>query len=80
MPSHTRKIGGRRHRRGGKTHTRSRVLSLKRARKSYRRRVKASSCRGKRARTCTKSHGCKHAKGKKRSFCRKKKNTRRRRR
>ena len=79
MPSRTSKIGGRRHR-GGKSKTRSRLLSLKRARKSYRRRVKGSSCRGKRARTCNKTKGCKHASGKKRSFCRKKKNTRRRRR
>jgi hypothetical protein len=79
MPSRTRKIGGRRQR-GGKTHTRSRLLSLKRARKSYRRRVKGSSCRGKRARTCNKTKGCKRASGKKRSFCRKKKNTRRKRR
>ena len=45
---------------------------------SYARRRKLSACRGLRARTCNKTVGCKHASGKKRSFCRKTKSRRRR--
>lgn len=44
-------------------------------RRTYRRRVKQSPCRGHRARTCIKK-GCKHAQGRTRSFCRKKSNKR----
>lgn len=44
-------------------------------RRVYRSRVKKSSCRGKRGRTCNKSKGCKYTRGKKRQYCRKKKNT-----
>ena len=47
------------------------------AKRSYRRRVKASACRGMRGRTCNKTAGCKYVSGSKRSFCRKSKNTRR---
>ena len=47
------------------------------ARRSYRRRVKASSCRGKGPAACRGASGCKRASGKKRSFCRKTKNTKR---
>jgi len=47
------------------------------ARKSYARRRKASHCTGKRGRTCNKTAGCKSARGKKRSFCRKTKSARR---
>ena len=47
------------------------------ARRSYRRRVKASSCRGKGPAACRGASGCKRASGKKRSFCRKSKNTKR---
>ncbi len=47
------------------------------AKRSYRRRVKASACRGMRGRTCNKTAGCKFARGSKRSFCRKRRNTRR---
>lgn len=43
----------------------------------YRKRVKSSSCRGLRGRTCDKRPGCKSARGTKRSFCRKSGNTRR---
>lgn len=50
------------------------------ARKSYAVRRRSSKCRGKRGRTCNKTVGCKYASGKKRSFCRKSKSTRRRRR
>ena len=50
------------------------------AKRSYRRRVRSSKCRGLRLRTCGKTQGCKTSSGKKRSFCRKAKNTRRRRR
>ena len=44
------------------------------AKKTYRKRIKSSMCRGKTGRKCTKVKGCKIAKGTKRSFCRKKKN------
>jgi len=47
------------------------------AKRSYRRRVKASGCRGKKAYACVAKPGCKMTKGKKRSFCRKSSNTRR---
>jgi hypothetical protein len=47
-----------------------------RKRRAYRSRVKKSSCRGKRGRTCNKTKGCKYTRGKKRKYCRKKKNTR----
>jgi hypothetical protein len=43
-------------------------------RRAYRARVKRSSCRGKRGRTCNKTKGCKYTRGKKRKYCRKKKN------
>jgi len=47
------------------------------AKKSYRRKLRASGCRGKRAASCRSAPGCKMAFGKKRSFCRKGKNSRR---
>ena len=47
------------------------------AKRSYRKRVKASACRGKRTSSCRQAPGCKMSMGKKRSFCRKSKNTRR---
>lgn len=50
----------------------------KTARKSYRRRVKSSKCRGKVGTACRKSMGCKKAKGRSRSYCRKMTNKRRR--
>ena len=43
-------------------------------RRAYRARVKRSSCRGKRGRTCNKTKGCKYTRGKKRRYCRKSKN------
>ena len=74
----TRKGGRRRRhrRRGGRTRTR---LSLKRALKSYARRRKLSHCRGKGPATCRGTSGCKYASGRKRSYCRKSRSTRRRR-
>ena len=57
--------------------TRARIRSAKR---SYRRRVKASRCRGKKSIACRKAKGCKTARGKKRVFCRKTRNRRRHRR
>lgn len=42
---------------------------------SYRRHRKSSACRGKGPAACRGTPGCKHAVGKKRSFCRKTKNT-----
>ena len=47
------------------------------AKRSYRRRVKGSRCRGKRASSCRQAPGCKMSMGKKRSFCRKTRNARR---
>ena len=41
----------------------------------YRKRVKASNCRSKRASSCRQDQKCKMALGKKRTFCRKTKNT-----
>jgi hypothetical protein len=74
----TRKVGGgrkRRAKRGGRVRTRN---SLKRSRKQYKVATKKSNCPKKRGRTCNKTPGCKSASGTKRSFCRKKKNTRHR--
>lgn len=50
------------------------------ARKSYRKRVKNSSCRGHAYSSCIMTEGCKMSRGKKRSYCRKAKNTKRTRR
>jgi len=52
--------------------TRARKATLKKRRKTYRKRVKknASACRKKRLAACKNKSGCKVAKGKKRSFCR----------
>ncbi len=47
------------------------------ARKHYRKRVRASSCRGKPASICKRTGNCKTAKRNKKSYCRYKKNTRR---
>ena len=73
----TRKVGGARrksrYKRGGRIRTRH---SLKRSRKQYKVATKKSNCPKKRGRTCNKTPGCKTASGRKRSFCRKKKNTR----
>ena len=50
------------------------------AKRSYRRKIKASHCRTKkRGAACKRTEGCKWAKGSKRSFCRKARNTKRRR-
>jgi len=48
--------------------------------RSYRRRVRASKCRGAGPAVCRGRVGCKYASGRKRSFCRKSRNTRRHRR
>jgi len=52
--------------------TRQRRATLKKRAKTYRKRVKAnaSGCRRKRLAACKNKSGCKVAKGKKRSFCR----------
>ena len=47
------------------------------ARRSYRRRVKGSHCRGKGPAACRGAKGCKRASGTKRSYCRKSTNTKR---
>jgi hypothetical protein len=47
------------------------------ARRSYKRRTRKSPCRGKGPAVCRGTSGCKYSSGKKRSFCRKGKNTRR---
>ena len=49
-------------------------------RRSYRRRVRSSKCRGAGPAACRGRVGCKYASGRKRSFCRKTRNTRRHRR
>ena len=59
--------------------TRSRARRNSSARRSYRRRVKSSTCRSKGPAACRGTKGCKYTKGKKRHYCRKNKNTRRRR-
>ena len=43
--------------------------------RSYARRVRKSPCRGKGPATCRRTSGCKMSKGKKRTFCRKSRNT-----
>jgi hypothetical protein len=48
-------------------------------RRSYRRRVRGSRCRGAGPAACRGRSGCKYASGRKRSYCRKSGNTRRRR-
>jgi len=48
------------------------------AKRSYRRRVKSSKCRGLKPGKCLSRSGCKFSRGTKRSFCRKSKSTRRR--
>ena len=48
-------------------------------RRSYRRRVRTSQCRGAGPAACRGRKGCKYASGRKRSYCRRTKNTRRRR-
>ena len=61
--------------RGGK---RTRGGARKSAIRSYRRRGKTSKCRKKGPAVCRATKGCKYAsRGKKRSFCRKRKNSRR---
>lgn len=57
--------------------TRSHSRKSASAKRSYRRRVKSSTCRGKGPAVCRGTRGCKYASGKKRSFCRKTKVTRR---
>lgn len=52
-------------------------MPSKTAKRIYRKRVKKSPCRGKTVKSCSQSRGCKNAKGKKRSFCRKTSNTKR---
>ena len=47
------------------------------AKRSYRKRVRSSPCRGKGRTTCRATKRCKYTSGKKRSFCRKVKNTKR---
>lgn len=49
------------------------------AKRSYRKRVRSSKCRGMKTAKCRNASGCKMAFGKKRSFCRKVSNTHRRR-
>ena len=53
---------------------RRKSLSKKR---SYAKSVRTSPCRGKKPYVCTATTGCKYTRGKKRTFCRKSKNTRR---
>jgi len=82
----SRRRGGSRRggsRRGGSRRGGAKTRAMRRAslsrRRSYRRRVKSSACRGKGPAVCRSMDACKYSSGKKRSFCRKSKNTRRRR-
>lgn len=61
---------------GGRVRTRAQKRN---AIKSYARRRALSNCRGKKIRACKYTLGCKVAKGKKRTFCRKSKSVRRKR-
>jgi len=65
----------RRRRRGGRVRTSG---SLRAAQKSYRRHRRSSKCRGMKRRTCKGAQGCKMTRGKRR-YCRKSRNSRRRR-
>ena len=56
---------------------RKKTLKRRSVRNSYARRVRKSACRGKRAYACVATSGCKYTKGKKRTFCRKSRNTKR---
>ena len=80
---HASKVGGGKRRTQKKKRGGKRCFSggsRKSALRSYRRRGKTSKCRKKGPAVCRSLRGCKYAgKGKKRSFCRKVKNTRRRR-
>ena len=49
------------------------------AAKSYKRRARSSPCRGKGPAVCRSKPGCKYSSGRKRSFCRKSRNTKRKR-
>jgi len=56
--------------------TRSTQKKLTSRKRAYRKRVKTSKCRGKGPAACRGTSGCKYSsKGKKRSFCRKSRNT-----
>ena len=72
-------MGGTRKRSSRKTMRRGRKAPSSRAKKLYRKRVKGSKCRGMMTAKCRHSKQCKMALGKKRSFCRKAGNTKRRR-
>ena len=73
-----RRITGRRVRRKSRRSRGKRGGSRKSALRSYRRRVRGSKCRGKGPAVCRSLKGCKYvSRGKKRSFCRKRKNTHR---
>ena len=77
----TRKVDKRHPKKGGmKTramHKKSAKKAKNRstAKRSYRKRVKASNCRGLKTAKCRHRPGCKMSHGKKRSFCRKSRNT-----
>ncbi len=57
--------------------TRNQVSRKRSRNRSYMRRRKSSPCHKKRTSTCRSLSGCKVAMGKKRSFCRKSRNTKR---
>lgn len=81
----TKKIGGNRKKNGGAVKTRAmrrktavKAKNRSTAKRSYRKRVAASKCRRvTRSAVCKRTSGCKVAKGKKRTFCRKSRNTHR---
>lgn len=57
------------------TRSMSRKANANAKKRSYARSVKKSHCRGKGRATCRRTSGCKYTQGKKRTFCRKSKNT-----
>ena len=56
--------------------TRSKTRKMRTKKSIYRSRVKHSPCRGQSSNACREKYGCKTAKGRKRTFCRKTRNRR----
>ena len=80
MTHRTRRSRRRRRRRRGGAHTRAHHRRTRSAARSYRRHRRASACHRKGPAVCRSMPNCKWASGHKYRFCRKARNTRRRRR
>ena len=59
---------------GGRMQTRSKTAKRKAMLKKHAKSSKASKCKGKKSASCKRTKSCKMTKGKKRQFCRSKKN------